>query len=245
MGNPAFEGGDELADAGESSTQGDTTSDTQSEVGESSDDSTAPETTSETTNDTTVGSECDPADAGSCGECMTCTQAGTCMPTPGVACEGESIECSDYAFGLSSGTCYALQAGELSPRCSETGECKQPDASACPELKGDPALECDWRCVDNQSACAPGQYIGQLVVDDMCEVDGATDACQAICSPFDEIVKQSCWDGWCGVDVVEGCMAFACNPLTAECFFGCEDSSQCALDFVCDVEDGMCVPWLP
>lgn len=244
MDNPAFEGGDEAADAGESSTRGETTSDTQSEVGESSNDSTLPDTSGETSN-TTIGSDCDPADPASCGECMTCTAAGTCMATPNVPCEGESIQCSDYAFELAEGTCYALPSVELSPKCSESGQCKNPDASACPMMKGEDVLTCDWRCVDNESACALGQYIGDLVLDDMCAVEGETDECAAHCSAFDEIVKSSCVEGWCEDQLTEACLLYACDPITAECFGECEDDSQCLLDFVCDVQLNVCVPWPP
>lgn len=247
MDNPAFEGGDEAADAGESSTRGETTSDTQSEVGESSDDSTAPDTTGETSNtgSTTVGSDCDASDPASCGECMTCTEAGTCAATPNVPCEGESIQCSDYAFGLAEGTCYALPVAELVPKCSESGQCKTPDAAACPMMKGEDVLTCDSRCLDNESACAMGQYIGDLTLDDMCAVEGETDDCAPHCSAFDEIVKSSCVQGWCEDQLIEACLLFACNPITAECFFECDDDSQCLLDFVCDVQLNVCVPWPP
>lgn len=247
MGNPAFEGGDEAADGGESSTRGETTSDTQSEVGESSNDSTLPDTTGETSNtgSTTVGSDCDPADPASCGECMTCSDAGTCMATPNVPCEGESVQCSDYAFGLAEGTCYALPSVELSPKCSESGQCKDPDVSACPMMKGEDVLICDWRCVDNESACAPGQYIKDLALDDMCAVEGETDECAAHCSDPQQSVKSSCVQGWCEDQPIELCFAYVCNPISGECFFECDENSQCALDFVCDLQLNVCVPWLP
>lgn len=241
MANPAFEGGDEAADAGESSTRGETTSDTQSELGESSDDSTAPDTSGETSNtsNTTVGSDCDPGDPASCGECMTCTDAGICMATPNEPCEGESIQCSDYAFGIAEGTCYALPSVELSPKCSESGQCKNPDASACPMMKGEDVLTCDSRCVDNDSACEMGEYIGDLVLDDMCEVNGETTDCSVHCSPFNEILKDSCQNGWCEQQSFEPCFAYACNPDTAECFVECDETSQCGIGFVC--EGGDCV----
>lgn len=245
MTNPAFEGGDELADdAAESSTQSDTT--TQGEVGETS--TTAPGTTDATSDtSTTIGSDCDPNESTSCGECMTCTPSGTCVAaSPGTPCEGEVIHCEQYAYGLLDGVCYALQPDQLSPKCTESGECKQPEPGNCLVEKGEPVLACDTRCVTNPDVCALYEPIVELELDDMCKLDGETELCGPFCSIFDEIVKSSCSsEGWCMDDYVEACLYFACNPETAECFTECDTNLECTPDAYCVNDPGTCVPYFP
>src|SRR5690606_30990901 len=87
---------------------------------------------SEGPSETTAG-DCQPGT--SCGPCQICDDAGECVIDVGGPCDGPTLSCGDYLYGVEETTCHRLSKVELAGRCSEQGSCESADPSECPLVK--------------------------------------------------------------------------------------------------------------
>jgi hypothetical protein len=244
MDNPAFDGGDELADAGEGSddlvdsgdleesgTNTGTTSSTDDAMDDVDSSTDAIDDTSSTTDPA-----CTPGTT--CGTCHVCDEVGDCVPDVGATCDENVLQCGDYLYGKEESTCYRLAETVLLGSCSEGGECVPPQVDICPFVKGEVHFACDPVCVTNQEGCEHGAFAANVDVSSMCAVQGETNGCHPVCLES-AIQIYGCVTGLCESLGQDFCEPYACDPIFTECFVSCELPSDCAEGYTC--QDFDCV----
>lgn len=242
MNNPAFdlERDSDLADEtrGTDSTNPDESDDSSESLGDG--DGEPSESSSDDATDPTDG---DCIAGSSCGPCQICDDDGECVIDVGRQCEGPTLHCADFLFGVSETTCYTLADVALAGRCSEQGACESSLPSECPLEKGVVHFACDAGCVTNLDACTPFSKASEVEMSAMCSVDGEPGpACTPKCTDGIQSLVQSygCVVGECQpLGAVALCGAYACNEQGTACLEACELISDCAEPFTC--VDQQCV----
>jgi hypothetical protein len=158
------------------------------------------------------------------------------MVDVGMPCDGPTIACGEYVWGLQEGTCYALADMQIGARCDAFAECVMPAVGDCPATQGAPVVECDEGCVAAPGVCAANAPIDTVTLDAMCVAEGTTPGCAPYCfnGSGSELNFRTCSGGQCVGDSTQDvdCDAYSCE--NGACNTSCVDGTDCAFFYYCD-----------
>lgn len=206
----------------------------------SGDDDSTPSTGDPTPGDSTGSASC--ALGEPCGTCRRCDDSGTCVVDVGMACDGPTLACGDYVWGLMDGSCLAMAAVEIGARCDAFGECSTASSQDCPADPGEALVVCHSGCVDAPGVCVPGAAAATVSLDAMCVSSGPGPDCRPACfnGTGSEYNHNECSGGDCvnipALDV--DCGAYKCDDQG--CLTSCTSELDCAQLHACDMMTGEC-----